>query len=216
MEIEIMGQISPRVVYVTDAYCGWCYGFAPKLHAFYEANRAEVPFHVVSGGLFAADRRRPIREYGHIAEANERIARLTGVRFGEPYQELLREGSFVLDSEAAAAGLAALRDQAPEWGIELVGAMQTAFYGEGRSLSDPETFAAIANGFGLNAEHATRFMVGDEGRAAAQEDFAAAAALGVDSYPTLLLVKDGQVHKLPGIGGSVEAMNERLRILLVS
>lgn len=216
MAIDILGHISPRVVYVTDAYCGWCYGFAPKLHAFHAANRAEVSFDVVSGGLFTGDRRRPIREYGHIPEANERIIRLTGVRFGEPYQELLREGSFVLDSEAAAAGLVALRDQAPEQGIELVGAMQTAFYGEGRSLSDPETFAAIAQDFGLNAAHATHFMVGDEGRAAAQKDFALAAALGAHSYPTLLLVKDGQVHKLPGIGGSVEATNERLRSLLVS
>ena len=59
-------------------------------------------------------------------------------------------------------------------------------------------------------------MLGDESRAAAQADFALAAALGAHSYLTLLLVKDGQVRKLPGIGGSVEAMNERLRSLLVS
>lgn len=30
-------QGGARIVYVTDLYCGWCYGFAPKLQEFYEA-----------------------------------------------------------------------------------------------------------------------------------------------------------------------------------
>ncbi len=48
-------------------------------------------------------------------------------------------------------------------------------------------------------------MVGDEGRAAAQEDFALAAALGAHSYPTLLLVKDGQAH----LEGAMVALDRR-------
>lgn len=101
----------------------------------------------MSGGLFTEQRSLPIREYGHIAEANERIALRLSVSFGESYQALLRDGSFVLDSEAAAAGLAALRAQAPGEGVALIHALQRAFYMDGRSLSAPETYAAVALDF---------------------------------------------------------------------
>src|SRR6476469_3428321 len=94
----------PRVVYVFDAYCGWCYGFDPAMLAFWDANRERVAFDVVSGGLFTGARRPALGSLGFIREANERVARLTGVAFGPAFDALLDDGRLVLDSEGAAAG----------------------------------------------------------------------------------------------------------------
>lgn len=77
------------ILYVMDAYCGWCYGFSSRLREFEAANRHRIAFKVISGGLFIAERARPISAYPHIAEANAHIAELTGAQFGEPYQRLL-------------------------------------------------------------------------------------------------------------------------------
>lgn len=38
------------VVYVMDAYCGWCWGFSERLGEFEAANRHRVPFTAISGG----------------------------------------------------------------------------------------------------------------------------------------------------------------------
>jgi putative protein-disulfide isomerase len=43
-----------RLIYVWDAYCGWCYGFSKSLRAFYK-NHPDIPLEVISGGLFQGD-----------------------------------------------------------------------------------------------------------------------------------------------------------------
>lgn len=59
------------VLYVGDAYCGWCYGFGPRLHEVEAANRGRIAFRVISGGLFVGDRLSDVvhRQRGHGAEA---------------------------------------------------------------------------------------------------------------------------------------------------
>jgi putative protein-disulfide isomerase len=202
--------LKAEMIYVTDAYCGWCYGFGPTLHAFYEANRHRVPFRVISGGMFVGELRLPIRSYDHTEEVNARIAQRMGVTFGDPYKALLREGSYVQDSEIAAAGLAALRDQAQDLSIEFISAMQRAFYRDGLNLSDAETYAMIARDYGLDSERVVSFFTGPEGVAAARQDFSLALELGVSSYPTLLVRRGEVVNRLPSVGNSPEALTRRL------
>jgi len=200
----------PRVVYVFDAYCGWCYGFDPTVLAFWEASRARVPFDVVSGGLFTGARRPTLGSLGFIREANQRVARLTGVTFGPAFDALLDDGRLVLDSEGAAAGFAALRAQAPDRAVPLAAALQRRFYVDGESLSDPSTIAAVAREHGLDAERAVAFMTGAEGPSAAAEDFAFARSLGVTSFPSLLVLAGEHGVQLPAVGTKPEVLGRYL------
>lgn len=90
-----------KLVYVVDGYCGWSYGFAPTF-AQIVRRHPDMDVEVVCGGLFTGPRRVPIREFGYVQGANARITELTGVRFGAGYERLIADGSFVMDSEAAA------------------------------------------------------------------------------------------------------------------
>ena len=140
-----------KLVYVFDAYCGWSYGFAPTLTEIVRRH-PDLDVEVVSGGLFTGPRRVPIREFGYVQGANAKISELTGVSFGPGYERLIADGSFVMDSEAAARGVAALRHVAPDRNVELVAALQEAFYVDGLSLSDPATYRAVAEAAGLDAD----------------------------------------------------------------
>lgn len=95
-----MNDQEKSFIYVWDAYCGWCYGFSNSIRTLHE-NHPEIPLTLVSGGLFVGERRLPIKNYPHISEANERISQLTGVEFGDRYEELLENGTFILDSEVS-------------------------------------------------------------------------------------------------------------------
>lgn len=205
---------SAHVLYVTDAYCGWCFGFSPQLQDFEARNRRRVPFKAISGGLFVGPRVGPIGAYPHIPEANARIARLTGVHFGERYDELVREGRFVMNSEDAAAGLAALRAQDAGRSIRFAHLLQHAFYVEGRSLSDPQTIGRIAEAEGLDAAGVCRMLADGSAHVAAQADFAMARELGATTYPTLLFVDGDQVHRLPATGADPAVRNGQLDALL--
>lgn len=206
-------KTQPYVLYVTDSYCGWCFGFGPLIRQFEAANRGRIEFRVISGGLFVGARARPIRDCPHIPEANARISQETGVKFGAAYNALLQEGSFILDSTGAAAGLAALRAQAPDRIIELVRSMQEAFYIQGKSLSAPSTYVEIAKDAGLDSSAVAKRLSSGEAAQQARADFETARKLGVDSYPTLLLVANETVRALP-TEASVDDLNQSLETAL--
>ncbi|MEV4441876.1 DsbA family protein [Streptomyces sp. NPDC049577] len=184
-----------KLVYVFDAYCGWSHGFSPTL-AEIARRHPELPVEVVSGGLFTGPRRVPIREFGYVRGANAKISELTGAVFGEAYERLIADGSFVMDSEAAACGTAALREAAPALAARLAGDLQEAFYVEGLSLSDPETYRLVAGRAGLDGDAVAAAFAAPGARAAARADFRRAAELGVQGFPTLLAVDGDRVAVL--------------------
>jgi putative protein-disulfide isomerase len=198
-----------RLVYVFDAYCGWSYGFTDTLRKVMDRH-PELPVEVVSGGLFTGPRRVPIREFGYVEGANARISELTGASFGEGYRRLIADGSFVMDSEAAAAGMAVLRQAAPERAVELAAALQRAFYREGHSLSEPGTYRLIAEAHGLDPVAVSSGVESPEARSAAHADFARARRLGVESYPTLLAAEGDSAIALAVGPADVERIESRL------
>jgi len=204
-----------KLVYAFDAYCGWSYGFAPTLTELVR-RRPDLEVEVISGGLFTGPRRVPIREFGYVQGANAKISELTGVSFGPGYERTIADGSFVMDSEAAARGVAALRQAAPNRIVELAAAMQRAFYVDGQSLSDPATYRAIAEEEGLYPDAVVAMFTAQVSALAAQDDFARAAGLGVRSYPTLLAVTDDRAMVLAIGQADIEEIEGRLDALVAS
>lgn len=197
-----------ELIYVWDAYCGWCYGFSKTIRSLHE-NHPELPLTVLSGGLFVGDRSLSMKSYPHIPEANQRISQMTGVEFGTAYQERLKEGSFVMDSVSAAIGFNALRSLAPDDAVYLASAMQHAFYYEGMSLSELETYKKIALDNNIDPDAVTGLWNDPAAKAKVQAEFNTVHQLGVNSYPSLLL-RNG--NELISIGGtmSIDEIEARL------
>ncbi|WP_326672202.1 DsbA family protein [Streptomyces canus] len=183
-----------KLVYVFDAYCGWSHGFTATLREI-TTRHPDLPVEVVSGGLFTGGRRVPIREFGYVQGANAQIAEQTGATFGQAYERLIADGSFVMDSEAAARGVAAVRHVAPHRAAELATALQHAFYVDGLSLSEAATYRTVAQAAGLDADAVVAAFEAPEAQTAARADFRRAAQLGVSGFPTLLAL-DGE-HVVP-------------------
>ncbi|GAB2519777.1 DsbA family protein [Nocardiopsis aegyptia] len=201
-----------QLVYVFDAYCGWSYGFNGTLKEI-TRRHPDLPVEVVSGGLFTGERRPPLGQLDFIPSANARVTELTGAEFGEGFDRLFTEGSFVLDSERAARGVAALRQAAPERAAELAAALQRAFYVDGRDLGDSETYRVVAEESGLDADAVVAAFQSPESEAAAESDFRRAAELGVSSYPTLIAVGDGRATLLARGHASADEVDARLTAL---
>ncbi|MFE0256667.1 DsbA family protein [Streptomyces sp. NPDC059010] len=198
-----------QLVYVFDAYCGWSHGFSGTLREA-ASRHPELPVVVVSGGLFTGPRRVPIREFGYVQGANAKIAEQTGAEFSDAYDRLIADGSFVMDSEAAARGVAALRQLAPDRAAELATAVQRAFYVDGLSLSEPATYRKLAEEAGLDADAVVAAFEAPETRAAAEADFHLAAELGVTGFPTLLAVDGDRVIPLAYGHATADEVDTRL------
>lgn len=209
---------SARLTYAFDAYCGWCYGFAPALHQFARDNAHRIDLTVLSGGLFVGDNdgvfaghgAAPISAYPHIPAANVRISELTGVTFGEGYMRVLREGTLAMDSTDAAIGLLALTRNDPARTLEAASAMQAAWYTDGSDLSAPETYRAIATTMGLHPEAVVASLSDPSLRAAAIAQFDEVARLGVHAFPTLLIHTPEGLRRLGGPTSSADALTRAL------
>ncbi|MFJ5680857.1 DsbA family protein [Streptomyces sp. NPDC093097] len=185
-----------RVIYVYDAYCGWCYGFTPHLQRAL-AERPHLSVEVISGGLFTGTRRLPIREHTHIPTARHHVTRATGAVFGPAFLTLLQQGDFVMDSHDAATGLAALRTQAPRKTLDFAHEISHAFYHDGMSLSDPTTYTTLATRHGLDPDMAATALTDPAHREQAQAEFTRTRSLGITAFPTVLLDAGSGPRLLP-------------------
>lgn len=198
-----------KLVYVFDAYCGWSHGFSSTLREVTDRH-PELPVEVVSGGLFTGLRRVPIREFGYVRGANAKIQELTGAQFGKSYERVIADGSFVMDSTAAARGVAAVRQVAPHRAAELAMAVQRAFYIDGLSLSVADTYRTVAAATGIDADAVVTAFESPDSQAAAEADFRRAADLGVTAFPTLLAVSDDQATVLAVGTAPADDIDQRL------
>lgn len=95
---------------------------------------------------------------------------MTGAEFGPGFERLIADDSFVMDSEPAARGVAALRDAAPDRIVELAAALQHAFYFDGLSLSERTTDRTLAERVGLEPDAVVDAFDGPGAAEAARAD----------------------------------------------
>lgn len=201
------------LIYVWDSYCGWCYGFSNTIRTIHK-NHPELPIKVISGGLFTGSKKQPMSSIAHIPESNARISKVTGAVFGKRYKKLLNKGSFVMDSDDAAKGFAALRYFASQESLELASAMLNAFYQDGKSLSETSTYEEIAILNNLNPESVVSRFQSIESIDDAQKDFREVEKLGVQGFPTLLLQRDNEFILLNNGVLTIDEIEKRLKNLI--
>lgn len=178
-----------KLIYIADAYCGWCYGFGPTARDLAADERVSLT--VKHGALFVGDRAGNLADYSYILGANARISQLTGVQFGAAYETALTEGALHMDSDDAAVGLMALRSVAgEERSLEALSALQAAFYGRGLSLSESAAYELAAEQLGVDAGAVETARQNPDVVAAARAEQQAVLAAGVNHYPTLAVVTD--------------------------
>lgn len=164
--------------------CSWCWGFAPerdKLRAAYP----EAGFELVVGGLrpgteepWDAEMRQFLRE--HWVEIKART--------GQPFKlDLLEEEDFTYDTLPAAEAVALARQIDPKKGWSVFKALQKAFYGDNRRITEFAVLKEVLAEEGIDAEVFTEKWEADTEQMGAKTDFAIAQKLGVRSFPTLLL-----------------------------
>jgi putative protein-disulfide isomerase len=185
-----------RVVIVFDALCGWSYAAWPALESIWLAYRDRVAFEVVSGGLFVRERIQPIGAITYIPTANKHITDLSGAVFGEGYEALRSEGSYLLDSTGPAWRFAVLRSLAPDRAVPMAHELQRRHYIDGADLDNLEVYEAVAVQFGISIDALRVAMANADTDVLAADEFSYAAKLHVHAYPTVVFVHGVQAQIL--------------------
>lgn len=183
--------------YVYDPLCGWCYGAAPLLKAAAAVAGLRIEIH--GGGLWVGERRQPmgpaLRDY--VRPHDQRIEAMTGQHFGERYfNQLLLDERRVLDSEPPIRAILAVRALGGD-DLQMLQRIQESHYRDGLWVGDSALLAALAGEQGIAAEAFTAACRDTDVEGHLQESAQWLRQLAGNGYPTLGLLKNGQVTPLP-------------------
>jgi putative protein-disulfide isomerase len=184
----------PRVIYVYDAHCGWCFGFKSNILKLKEKHGQLLEFEVLSGNMVPIENRHHIGKMAaYIAEAYHRVEEMTGCKFGEGYLNHIlhpESSELMLSSEKPGIALTVYKQISPERSFEFASALQDKIMIEGKDLENDEVYRELAVQFGIDADNFVAAISNEDARDMAHAEFAMVKQLGITGFPCVLVQTD--------------------------
>ncbi|MEZ4800420.1 MAG: hypothetical protein R2809_11755 [Flavobacteriales bacterium] len=191
---ELIMLSFPRVIYVYDAHCGWCFGFKEAFMEFYSEYQESFEFEVLSGNMIPLERKQHIGQMAdYILNAYHRVEELSGCKFGEGYLEHLRNptnSSLEICSEKPGIALSVYKMKNPHDAPYFAAALQNLIMVDGKDLELDKTYLDLANSFDLNGPEFVSEMKTEQARDMAHQEFAMVKQLGITGFPCVLVQTD--------------------------
>lgn len=185
----------PRLIYVYDALCGWCYGFSPVIHRFHDTYRDQFTFDVMSGGMMTGPRSQPISEsMGYIRSALQIVEEQTGVEFGQAYVEnILDPGTYISDSNTPGQAMTLFRVLQTGRDIEFATTLQNALYRDGIDLNVPAHYGPLVEPFGVDPDEFVAHLNDEAIIDQTKQEFALVAQMGINGFPSVIIEKGDEL-----------------------
>ena len=202
----------PVIYYIFDVLCSWCYGFSANMHAFYEDNKDEIDFRVMSGGMVLGQDEGPIGALPQqIKDGFKRVEEMSGRPFSPAFYQMLEKGDAQMSSLPGALALAAFRTYQPDNTIAFAKRMQEAFYQEGLPPAEAKTFGHCAEDFGMNSEDFMKLMVDKDRLELVRTEFEVVQKWGVTGFPAVVYQYKDKAYTLARGFTSKEQLAENLQ-----
>jgi putative protein-disulfide isomerase len=208
-----------KLIFVGDPMCSWCYGFGKELSAL-TARHPELPLEILVGGVRAGatdlldDSGKQFR-----LEHWARVEENSGLPFNR--RAFLARENFIYDTEPICRAVVTAQRIAPEADqLAVFRALQNAFYVDGLDTTDGAVLAQVAVAALEKQGHAIAIgAFHDEWKdaatvAATRAQFAYARAIGIRSFPALLLEVDDQLTSIAPGYAHVDQLDRQLNAAL--
>lgn len=185
---------APILWYFADPMCSWCWGFSPAIEALRDEYRDRMKIALVLGGL------RPGVTEAMTPTVREEILHhwhAVHDRTGQPFrfEGALPEG-YMYDTEPASRAVVTVSGIEPSLIFPLFKAIQSAFYAEGRDVTQAAVLSELASGLGVDAAAFLNAFDSDAARAKTQAHFRQARQAGVRGFPTLIMQQGEQLQPI--------------------
>ena len=202
-----------NLIYVGDAMCSWCYGFAKPLDELLADPQAAAPLQLalVMGGLrpfttepISAERANELAGHWH------RVAEASGQPFTQAPNTAMHQPGFVYDTEPASRATVTVRSRWPQQVWRYFKAVQHAFYAEGRNVTEPGVLADLAEELGLPRAEFAKAFASQQMRDMTLQDFQQSQAWGIRGFPTLVAEHGDHLHLVGSGYMPIAALRDKL------
>lgn len=194
---------TPRIFYIHDPMCSWCYAFSQSWTALQQALPRDMEIVYLVGGL-APDTTEPmpLATQKMVQQAWQRIEQtVPGVHFNWDFWP---RNTPIRSTYPACRAVLAAKKQRAEVEPEMIRAIQIAYYQQAKNPSLPETLQACAQEIGLDAEIFSEDLESPAIESELQQQMQQARSLDVYSYPSLRLVHHNTVFPI-----AIDYLNHR-------
>lgn len=184
----------PKLYYVYDPLCGWCYGFSPVIMAIHQKYGHRVHIEVIAGGMVRGDRVGPIGQVApFIKSAYKTVEQHCGVKFGQAFlQGVLEPGTMLFSSEMPCRATVCIKQLKPEVAVAFAHDLQKAIYYHGEDLGQLSSYKPILEKYQISVDAFERQMHDPATLSLTEQGYQKASELGVNGFPTLIFEKNGQ------------------------
>ena len=193
--------------------CSWCWALRPQWQKLLQQLPHEIRVIKLLGGLAPdTDEPTPAAMRERLQSNWQRIEQtVPGIHFNFDFWTNTSPRRATYPSCRAVLAARAQGEGCDEAMLE---AIQRAYYQQARNPSDIDTLIALAGELGLDVEDFTRALKAPQTQALLQQEMEQAEALGVDSYPSLVLAINGSRWPVPVDYNSADNMFSTIEWLL--
>ncbi|MBL1142088.1 MAG: DsbA family protein [Proteobacteria bacterium] len=198
-----------KLYYAYDPMCSWCYAFRPVFETLIAGLPNQLEIILLLGGL-AADNDEPMQdEMCTYVLANWR-------RIEEQVPETKFNYDFWKDCKPrrstypACRAVVAARKQGEEYDLEMIWAIQQAYYLQARNPSDVSTLCELAVEIGLDKDKFTEDIQSNETDKALKLEIKQTRQLGLNRFPGLLLDVENQQLRIETDYLNIDTMLEKI------
>lgn len=183
------------LVYVHDPMCSWCWGFEPTRRVIFDAVAGRMHIRRIVGGLAPdSDEPMPAAMAAMLQQTWQRIEQtIPGTRFNYAFWE---ECSPRRSTYPANRAVIAAREQGAEYDAAMTGRIQQAYYLQARNPSDNSTLIELAAEIGLDVDQFAQSLVSESTQQALLAEIQSARSIGINSFPSLAVVKPGTIQHI--------------------
>jgi putative protein-disulfide isomerase len=188
MDADSVAVTAPSLLYVADAMCSWCWGFAPSLDALLTREPA-LQVKILCGGLRPgpAAQRMGGGLANYLASAWQQVQR----RSGQPFDwGLLARPDFLYDTDPPARAQIAYSNLGLAQPYGFFRSLQEAFYAQGRDITDSQVLVELAVRQGAERNRYALELAAETTVRQAAAGYVEARELGVRGFPALFLESD--------------------------
>ena len=174
----------PHLVYFADPMCSWCWGFSPVINVIRATFGEHLPIRLVLGGLRPGTTK-PMDEAAKASTRGhwEHVQAASGQAFDYKFFD---RPTFIYNTESACRAVVLARRRSMETALDMLTAVQQAFYAKNQDVTQPAILAGIAEELGFSSPEFLASFGQADLIAETQQDFNISQQTGVTGFPTLI------------------------------
>ena len=184
-----MAQTKPTLIYIGDPMCSWCYGFSPELSKATKQLEDKVDLKIIMGGLRPYNTEHIDGMKDFLKEHWEHVNQASNQPFD---YTILDDPNFIYDTEPPSRAVLVVRHLQPDAELAFFKDVQEMFYAKNIHTDKAKNYHYLLDKYGIDKEAFDTAFQSEDMKALVKQDFMESQEIGVRSFPTMVLLKDGQ------------------------